>query len=109
VSRVGGTVRVTAGAAASSAACPGCGAVWDGNGQLEHAGLIGDAAEHLLTTPSGAIWAGYFDEGIYGPTPAAHGLVRFAPEPLPERGRHLLPARSGWHSLLTPSGQERCP
>ncbi len=52
--------------------------VWDGNGQREHAGLIGDAVEHLLTTPSGAIWAGYFDEGIYGPTPAAHGLARFA-------------------------------
>jgi hypothetical protein len=28
--------------------------VWDGNGHLERAGVIGDAIEHLLTTPSGA-------------------------------------------------------
>ena len=53
--------------------------VWDGNGRLERAGLIGDAIEHLLTTPSGAIWAGYFDEGIFGTAPAAHGLIRFTP------------------------------
>jgi hypothetical protein len=53
--------------------------VWDGNGHLEHAGLIGDAIEHLLTTPSGAIWTGYFDEGIYGTMPGAHGLIRFTP------------------------------
>lgn len=53
--------------------------VWDSNGHLEHAGLIGDAIEHLLTTPSGAIWAGYFDEGIFGTMPAAHGLIRFTP------------------------------
>jgi hypothetical protein len=38
--------------------------VWDGNGHLEHAGLIGDAIEHLLSTHSGAIWTGYFDEGL---------------------------------------------
>jgi hypothetical protein len=54
--------------------------VRDGNGHLEHAGLIGDAIEHLLTTPSGAIWAGYFDEGIYGTMPGAHGLIRFTPD-----------------------------
>jgi hypothetical protein len=53
--------------------------VWDGSGHLEHAGLIGDAIEHLLTTPSGAIWAGYFDEGIFGTMPAVHGLIRFRP------------------------------
>lgn len=53
--------------------------VWDSNGHLDHAGLIGDAIEHLLTTPSGAIWAGYFDEGIFGTMPAAHGLIRFTP------------------------------
>jgi hypothetical protein len=52
--------------------------VWAGNGHPEHAGLIGDAIEHLLTTPCGAIWVGYFEEGIFGTKPAAHGLVRFA-------------------------------
>jgi hypothetical protein len=56
------------------------GEVWAGGDQPEHAGLIGDAVEHLLTTPSGAIWVGYFDEGIFGTKPAAHGLVRFAPD-----------------------------
>jgi hypothetical protein len=54
--------------------------VWTGNGHREHAGLIGDAIEHLLATPCGAIWAGYFDEGIFGTMPAAHGLVRFTPD-----------------------------
>jgi hypothetical protein len=44
--------------------------VWDGNGHLEHAGLIGDAIEHLLSTPSGAIWTGYFDEGSSERCPA---------------------------------------
>jgi hypothetical protein len=56
--------------------------VWDGTGHLELTGLIGDGIAHLLTTPTRAIWAGYFDEGIYGrpKSPAAHGLVRFAPD-----------------------------
>lgn len=54
--------------------------VWADGGYREHAGLIGDAIEHLLTTPGGAIWAGYFDEGIYGTMPAGHGLVRFTPD-----------------------------
>jgi hypothetical protein len=53
--------------------------IWDSNGRLERAGSIGDAIEHLLTTPGGAIWAGYFDEGIFGTMPAAHGLIRFTP------------------------------
>ena len=43
---------------------------WDSNGRLEHAGLIGDAIEHLLSTPSGAIWTGYFDEGSSERCPA---------------------------------------
>ena len=51
--------------------------VWAGSDHPHQAGLIGDAIEHLLTTPGGAIWAGYFDEGIFGTEPAAHGLVRF--------------------------------
>jgi hypothetical protein len=54
--------------------------VWAGSGRPEHAGLIGDAVGHLLTTPSGAIWAAYFDEGIYGTGPSVHGLVRFGPD-----------------------------
>jgi hypothetical protein len=51
--------------------------IWSGDGQLERSGLIGDAVEHLLTTASGAIWAGYFDEAMAGPGPESYGLARF--------------------------------
>jgi hypothetical protein len=54
--------------------------VWADSGHREQAGFIGDAIEHLLTTPEAAIWVGYFDEGIFGSKPAAHGLVRFTPD-----------------------------
>jgi hypothetical protein len=51
--------------------------VWDDTGRLHH-GFIGDAIKHLLTTGRGAIWAGYFDEGIFGGDPPADcGLARF--------------------------------
>ncbi|GAA4934896.1 hypothetical protein [Actinoplanes utahensis] len=58
----------------------------DGGRLSEH--TLGDGIEHLLTTPSGQIWAGYFDEGVYGncgwggpgPEPLGEsGLVRFGP------------------------------
>jgi hypothetical protein len=55
--------------------------VWTGSGSLQHAGFIGDGLEHLLTTARGAIWAGYFDEGVFGgTTPASSGLARFTSE-----------------------------
>lgn len=59
---------------------PGNAEVWAGDGHRLAAGMIGDAIEQLLTTPGGAIWASYFDEGICGTTPASHGLVRFTPD-----------------------------
>jgi hypothetical protein len=40
--------------------------IWSGDGRLERSGLIGDAVEHVLTTASGKIWAGYFGEAIGG-------------------------------------------
>jgi hypothetical protein len=58
--------------------------IWVGDGVLERSGLIGDAIEHLLTTGSGAIWAGYFDEAMGGRGPEGHGLARFTPGLEPE-------------------------
>lgn len=58
--------------------------IWSGDGRLERSGLIGDAVEHVLTTASGKIWAGYFDEAIGGSGPEGHGLARFTPGLEPE-------------------------
>jgi hypothetical protein len=69
--------------------------IWAGDGVLERSGLIGDAIEHVLTTASGAIWAGYFDEAIGGSGPEGHGLARFThglePEWLYPHGGDLPP------------------
>jgi hypothetical protein len=51
--------------------------VWTSGGELVHRGNLGDAIEDLLTTPSGRIWAGYFDEAMGGQCPEGHGLARF--------------------------------
>ena len=52
--------------------------VFDGDGEVVAEGSLGDGIEHLLTTPGGAIWVGYFDEGVYGGGEIEHhGLVRF--------------------------------
>jgi len=63
--------------------------VFDAHGELALTGTFGDGIEHVLTTPSGAIWTGYFDEGVYGnygwgaldsPEPIGrHGLLRWTP------------------------------
>jgi hypothetical protein len=54
------------------------GEVWTRDGDLECRGHLGDAIEELQTTPSGKIWAGYFDEGALGGSgPEGHGLARF--------------------------------
>jgi hypothetical protein len=52
--------------------------VWTSTGDLEHRGHLGDAIEEVLTTPSGKVWAGYFDEAMGGPGPEGHGLARFS-------------------------------
>ncbi|MFI5839497.1 hypothetical protein ACIA8K_07255 [Catenuloplanes sp. NPDC051500] len=51
--------------------------IWSADGEREHRGDLGDAIEHVLTTPEGAIWVGYFDEALGSRGPGAHGLVRF--------------------------------
>jgi hypothetical protein len=64
--------------------------VYDSEGQVVTEQTLGDGIEHVLTTPIGRIWVGYFDEGVYGnygwgdlssPAPiGACGLVRFSTE-----------------------------
>jgi hypothetical protein len=38
---------------------------------------LGDAIEHVNTTPEGHIWVGYFDEGVFGSGIGREGLVCF--------------------------------
>ena len=46
---------------------------WHLGGERHAVGAI----EELLTTPSGRIWVGYFDEAMGGRGPEGHGLARF--------------------------------
>lgn len=41
-------------------------AVYDDAGRQVAEGVLGDGINHLLTTGSGDIWVGYFDEGVFG-------------------------------------------
>jgi hypothetical protein len=59
----------------------------DADGRLIAEGTLGDGIEAVLATPSGRIWVGYFDEGVFGnfgwggpgPEPiGSHGIVCFA-------------------------------
>jgi hypothetical protein len=60
----------------------------DGSPQLT--ACVGDGISHVRTTPGGAVWLGYFDEGVYGnlgwgrdgsPEPIGWpGLLRTTPE-----------------------------
>ena len=45
---------------------------------------FGATAAILLTTPSGSVWVGYFDEAMGGSGPQGHGLVRFTPDLNPD-------------------------
>lgn len=60
--------------------------IFDANGHKVAEGTLGDGIEEFLTTPTGQIWVGYFDEGVYGnrgwedldvPPMGSHGLTRF--------------------------------
>jgi hypothetical protein len=54
--------------------------VFDASGTPIRSGNLGDGIEHVLATPTGHVWVGYFDEGVYGDDPVAHhGIVRFTP------------------------------
>ncbi len=58
------------------------------DGTIVRRGCIGDGLEHVQVADDGTIWAGYFDEGVYGnlgwggpgPEPLGHaGLVAWSP------------------------------
>ncbi len=54
--------------------------VFDKRGNLLRTLDLGDASEHIQTTPDGQIWVGYFDEGVYGGGIGSAGLVCFDPQ-----------------------------
>jgi hypothetical protein len=64
--------------------------LYDSDGQVVSEHVLGDGIAHVLATSAGQVWAGYFDEGIYGnygwglgegPEPVgAYGIVRFSPD-----------------------------
>jgi hypothetical protein len=66
--------------------------VWSDGGELLLTGDLGDAIEELLTTPSGSVWVGYFDEAMGGSGPQGHGLARFTPDLSPD---WLYPINTG--------------
>jgi hypothetical protein len=62
--------------------------LYNTGGQPVSEHVLGDGIRHVLATSTGQVWAGYFDEGIYGnygwgeadtPEPVgAYGIVRFS-------------------------------
>jgi hypothetical protein len=80
--------------------------MYDHDGNIVLRATVGDGIEHVLTTPSGMIWIGYYDEGVYGnygwgtPGPApigASGIVRFDTE-LQQDWQFLPPDGARWIS-----------
>jgi hypothetical protein len=57
--------------------------VFDSRGNLDRKLDLGDAIEHVNTTPDGDIWVGYFDEGVFGSGIGSEGLVCFDPTGTP--------------------------
>ena len=63
--------------------------LYNSDGQVVSEHVLGDGIAHLLATSTGQVWAGYFDEGIYGnygwgradsqEPVGAYGIVRFSP------------------------------
>lgn len=68
--------------------------IFDREGRALVEETLGDGIQHAFTTPSGRVWAGYFDEGVYGnlgwgdngtPAPMGScGLARFSAKLRPE-------------------------
>lgn len=51
--------------------------ILDADGRVSCSFHIGDGIEHVRCAPDGSIWVGYFDEGIFGSSVGAGGIVRF--------------------------------
>lgn len=65
------------------------GSVVDNTGRELVRATVGDGIQHALATPSGSVWLGFFDEGVYGnfgwgfdgaEPLGTHGLVRVGPK-----------------------------
>jgi hypothetical protein len=57
--------------------------VFNNRADLDRTLDLGDAIEHVNTTPDGNIWVSYFDEGVYGNGIGTNGLVCFDPRGTP--------------------------
>ena len=57
--------------------CGGHTRICDQAGNVTRTLNLGDASEHVQTTPDGYIWVGYFDEGVFGNGIGSNGLVCF--------------------------------
>jgi hypothetical protein len=63
--------------------------LYDADGQVVSEHVLGEGIGHVLAASTGEVWAGYFDEGIYGnygwgrpdtqEPIGAYGIVRFSP------------------------------
>jgi hypothetical protein len=74
--------------------------VCTGDRRRERQDDLGDAIEEVLTTPSGAIWVGYFDEAMSGgDQPTDHGQA-------PYRGAHALLIDGSFGALVGGYGPE---
>ncbi|WP_130335422.1 hypothetical protein [Micromonospora kangleipakensis] len=63
----------------------GTAVIYDADGVPLRRGSVSDGIEHVLTTPAGRVWIGYFDEGVYGNDPVGHhGIVRYAADLEPD-------------------------
>ncbi|MFG2039114.1 hypothetical protein [Dactylosporangium sp. NPDC048998] len=59
--------------------------VFDADGTPVLQGDVGDGIEHALTTLTGQVWVGYFDEGVFGGGPfGPHSIVRFTADLEPD-------------------------
>jgi hypothetical protein len=67
------------------AARGGYATMFGADGVAVRQGSVGDGVNHVLTTPSGRVWIGYFDEGVHGRDQVAHhGIARFATDLEPD-------------------------
>lgn len=53
--------------------------ILDEAGSQRAAFCLGDGILHIRCAADGTIWVGYFDEGVFGDSVGAGGLVRFSP------------------------------
>lgn len=61
--------------------------IFERDGSLGGRFRVGDGVEHIACSPDGLIWAGYFDEGVFGDAdpdgsspPASSGIAAFKPD-----------------------------